>query len=107
MCAHAQGEWELEEREDRESALTLLLLHGGGSVEAGYTSGPPPLSSCGTWAERRATRAGWAVTAGAAVATAVEAAAFSFGTWAERRATGMAVAAAAMAAAMAAAAAVA
>jgi len=43
------GQYELEEREDADSAKTLMYLKPDGKVALGATDGVPPVASAGRW----------------------------------------------------------
>lgn len=45
----ADREFQLEEREDQDSAVTDIWLNGNGSVNLGPTDGPLPKSYTGSW----------------------------------------------------------
>lgn len=44
-----EKEFQLEEREDQDSAMTQLLLNADGSVNVGITNGPPVEGYKGSW----------------------------------------------------------
>jgi len=45
----AGREIQLEEREDRDTSLTALVLNADGTVGMGQTDGPPPVAASGLW----------------------------------------------------------